>query len=143
MNTQLLNKVETVFKTDVKADFNVGDTITVHNVIREGEKSRIQLFKGVVIARKGSGTRATFTVRKISEGVGVEKVFPLYSPNVKKIDVIREGNVRRAKLYYLRDRVGKSALKVRGVDVKVLAGTSMKEETAELAAEEEVITSAA
>lgn len=87
----------------------IGDTVKVHVKIREGEKSRIQLFEGTVIARRGSGISETFTVRRISYGVGVERVFPFHSPNVVAVDVVRHGRVRRSKLYYLRDRVGKAA----------------------------------
>ncbi len=90
-------------------EFNVGDTIRIDVNIREGERERIQQFEGTVIARKGSGVAETFTVRRVSSGVGVERVFPLHSPNVKNIVVVRKGRVRRAKLYYLRDRVGKAA----------------------------------
>ena len=89
--------------------FNIGDTIRVDVNIREGERERIQQFEGTVIARKGSGVSETFTVRRVSYGVGVERVFPLHSPNVKAVKVVRHGRVRRAKLYYLRDRVGKAA----------------------------------
>ena len=87
----------------------IGDTVNVHVKIREGEKERIQAFEGTVIARKGGGVAETFTVRRLSYGVGVERVFPLPSPNVTDVKVIRKGKVRRAKLYYLRGRVGKSA----------------------------------
>ena len=87
----------------------IGDTVKVHVKIREGEKERVQLFEGTVIARKGSGISETFTVRRLSYGVGVERVFPLHSPNVAKVEVVRHGRVRRSKLYYLRDRVGKAA----------------------------------
>ncbi len=87
----------------------IGDTVKVHVKIREGDKERIQLFEGTVIARKGSGISETFTVRRLSYGVGVERVFPLHSPNVAKVEVVRHGRVRRSKLYYLRDRVGKAA----------------------------------
>ena len=95
-------------KTEVPS-FNIGDTVKVHNRIKEGQRERIQLFEGTVIAKKNGGISETFTVRRISNGVGVEKTFPLHSPNVAGIDVIRPGKVRRAKLYYLRDRVGKAA----------------------------------
>ncbi|MBQ8908096.1 MAG: 50S ribosomal protein L19 [Clostridia bacterium] len=95
-------------KTDIPS-FSIGDTVTVHNRIKEGDKERIQLFEGTVIARHGGGISETFTVRHISYGCGVEKTFPLHSPNVVKVVVTRRGVVRRAKLYYLRDRVGKSA----------------------------------
>ncbi|MFI3206765.1 MAG: 50S ribosomal protein L19 [Clostridia bacterium] len=89
--------------------FNIGDTIKIGVNIREGEKERVQNFEGTVIAKKGSGISETFTVRRVSYGVGVERVFPVHSPNIKDVKVIRRGKVRRAKLYYLRDRVGKAA----------------------------------
>ena len=90
-------------------EFNIGDTVRVHNKIKEGARERIQIFEGTVIARRGGGINETFTVRRVSYGVGTEKTFPLHSPNVDKVDVIRRGKVRRAKLYYLRERVGKRA----------------------------------
>ena len=90
-------------------DFAPGDSVRVHVKVREGEKERIQVFAGVVIARKGGGVRETFAVRKISSGIGVERVFPLHSPVIDKIEVDRRGAVRRAKLYYLRERKGKAA----------------------------------
>ncbi len=89
--------------------FNVGDTVRVHNRIKEGEKVRIQIFEGIVVKRQGGSSRETFTVRKTSNGVGVEKTWPLHSPNVVDVEVVRHGKVRRAKLNYLRDRVGKAA----------------------------------
>lgn len=95
-------------KQDIPA-FDPGDTVKVHHRVVEGDKQRIQVFEGVVIARRGSRTNASFTVRKISYGVGVERIFPLHSPNIEKIEVIRRGKVRRAKLYYLRTRRGKAA----------------------------------
>ena len=90
-------------------DFNVGDTLRVHVKIVEGQRERIQVFEGVVLKRQGGGARETFTVRKTSNGVGVEKTWPLHSPTVESIKVVRRGKVRRAKLNYLRDRVGKKA----------------------------------
>ena len=90
-------------------ELNIGDTVRVHNKIKEGNKERIQMFEGTIIAKRGGGISATFTVRRVSYGIGVEKTFPVHSPNVEKVDVIRSGKVRRAKLYYLRDRAGKSA----------------------------------
>ena len=96
----------------LKADapeINIGDTVVVHCKIKDGNNERVQLFEGTVIAKKGGGISETFTVRKVSYGVGVEKIFPVHSPNVAKVDVVRKGKVRRAKLYYLRDRVGKSS----------------------------------
>jgi len=89
--------------------FNIGDTVRVHNKIKEGARERIQMFEGTVIARRGGGINETFTVRRVSYGVGTEKTFPIHSPNVDKVDVIRRGRTRRAKLYYLRERVGKRA----------------------------------
>jgi large subunit ribosomal protein L19 len=90
-------------------DFGPGDTLKVHVRVIEGAKERVQVFQGAVIRRQGSGIRETFTVRKVSYGVGVERTFPLHSPTIAKIEVVTRGDVRRAKLYYLRDRVGKSA----------------------------------
>jgi len=89
--------------------FNIGDTVRVHNKIKEGARERIQIFEGTVIAKRGGGINETFTVRRVSYGVGTEKTFPLHSPNVDDVTVIRRGKVRRAKLYYLRERVGKRA----------------------------------
>ena len=95
-------------KTEVPV-FNIGDSVRVHNLIKEGEKERIQVFEGTVIAKRNGGISETFTVRRISYGVGVEKTFPIHSPRVAKVEVTRQGKVRRAKLFYLRDRVGKAA----------------------------------
>ena len=104
--------IKTIEAEQMKAEvpsFRVGDTVRVHALIKEGNRERIQIFEGTVIKRQGGSVRETFTVRKTSNGVGVEKTWPLHSPHVKGIDVIRFGKVRRAKLFYLRDRVGKSA----------------------------------
>lgn len=95
-------------KSEVPA-LNIGDTVRIHNKIKEGNKERIQMFEGTVIAKKGGGISETFTVRRVAYGVGVEKTFPVHSPNVEKVDIIRSGKVRRAKLYYIRERVGKAA----------------------------------
>ena len=89
--------------------FEVGDSVRVHVKIKEGDRERIQVFEGTVIAKKHGGVAETFTVRRVSHGCGVERVFPLHSPNVDKVEIVRQGRVRRAKLYYLRDRVGKAA----------------------------------
>ena len=89
--------------------FAIGDTVKVHVKIKEGDRERIQVFEGTVIARNNSGIAETFTVRRLSYGVGVERVFPVHSPNVAKVELVRNGKIRRAKLYYLRDRVGKAA----------------------------------
>lgn len=104
-----LMQVERPYLKDGHPDFRAGDTLDVHVRVVEGNKERIQVFKGVVISRRGGGTRETFTVRKISGGVGVERVFPLHSPAIDKIEVVRRGKVRRAKLYYLRGLRGKAA----------------------------------
>ena len=96
----------------MKADapqVSVGDTVKVHVKVKEGARERVQIFEGTVIAKKHGGIQETFTVRRVSYGVGVEKTFPVHSPNVEKVEVVRKGKVRRAKLYYLRDRVGKAA----------------------------------
>lgn len=89
--------------------FTVGDTVKVHGKIKEGDRERIQIFEGTVIKIQGGSNRTTFTVRKFSNGIGVEKTWPLHSPNVEKVEVVRSGKARRAKLYFLRDRVGKNA----------------------------------
>lgn len=101
--------VEESFKKEPLVDFKPGDTLKVYIKIKEGGKERIQIFEGICIARKGGGLRETFTVRKVSFGIGVEKIFPLHSPSIEKIEVVRFGNVRRAKLYFLRELKGKKA----------------------------------
>ena len=105
----IINALELQQKKEGRGDFKVGDNVAVHYRIVEGNRERIQVFQGDVIARKGSGSRETFTVRKISFAVGVERTFPLHSPKIEKIEVTRHGDVHRAKLYYLRDKVGKAA----------------------------------
>ena len=105
---ELIKEIEAAQIKEV-TDFNVGDTIKVHAKIVEGNRERIQVFEGIVLKRQGGSNRETFTVRKFSNGVGVEKTWPLHSPNVEKIEVVRRGKVRRAKLNYLRKRVGKAA----------------------------------
>ena len=107
MSQQLMALVEKASMKEEVPFFEIGDTVDVHCRILEGEKERIQVFSGVVIARSGSGTREMFTVRRIVQGEGVERTFPIHSPNVASIDVKKQARVRRAKLYYLRDRVGK------------------------------------
>lgn len=107
-----MNIIDTINQENIKKDipsFNVGDTVKVMVKVIEGDKERLQAFEGVVIARKHGGISETFTVRRISYGVGVEKTFPIHSPKVADIQVIRKGSVRRAKLYYLRERTGKAA----------------------------------
>ena len=106
------NIIKNIEAAQVKAEvpvFHVGDTVKVYGKIKEGNRERVQVFEGVVLKRQGGGARETFTVRKSSNGVGVEKTWPLHSPIVEKIEVVRRGKVRRAKLFYLRDRVGKKA----------------------------------
>jgi large subunit ribosomal protein L19 len=102
-------QIEKSFLRDDLPDFSSGDTLRVHYRIKEGDKERIQVFQGTVIGLRGSGTGQTFTVRKISSGIGVERVFPFHSPNIAKIEKVRAGSVRRKKLYYLRELTGKSA----------------------------------
>jgi len=110
---ELISYVESKFQKKELPDFKVGDTVKVYTQFKEGDRTRTQIFEGIVISRKGSGIKETFTVRKISYGEGVEKVFPIHSPAVVKVDVIRRGDVKRAKLYYLRGRVGKKATRVK------------------------------
>ena len=129
MSQQIMELVE---RTNIKEEtphFEIGDTVDVHTKILEGEKERIQVFNGVVIARHGSGTREMFTVRRIVQGEGVERTFPLQSPRVDKIEVKRHGVVRRAKLYFLRGRVGKAVrLRERRVDRKPAPPASKADE---------------
>ena len=118
MNQALQTKIESEqFRKD-DAKFNVGDTVRVHTKVVEGDKERIQIFSGVVIGKRGTGMNETFSVRRISYGEGVERIFPLHSPRVDKIEVEREGDVRRAKLTYLRKRVGKGATLVKELETK-------------------------
>lgn len=107
-----MDALKAISQDSIKAEppvIEIGDTVKVHVKIREGERERIQIFEGTVIALKGSGVSETFTVRRVSYGVGVERVFPVHSPNIAKVEAIRHGKVRRAKLYYLRARVGKAS----------------------------------
>ena len=108
MNDIIKNIESAQLKAEVP-EFRVGDTVRVHALIKEGNRERIQIFEGTVLKRQGGSTRETFTVRKSSNGVGVEKTWPIHSPHVVKVEVIRQGKVRRAKMNYLRDRVGKAA----------------------------------
>jgi large subunit ribosomal protein L19 len=103
-----LDHIEAPYLRDDVPDFAPGDTVKVHVRVVEGGRERVQLYEGVVIGRSGGGVRETFTVRKISFGVGVERIFPVHAPILQKIEVTRRGDVRRAKLYYLRDRIGKA-----------------------------------
>ena len=116
MNAEIIKEIEEEQKKKEIPEFNVGDTVKVHNKIREGNRERIQIFEGTVLKKQGGDSaRATFTVRKISNGVGVEKTWPLHSPNVEKVEVTRRGKVRRNKLFYLRKLTGKKA-KVKAAD---------------------------
>jgi len=121
MSQALFDKIESEqFRKD-SAQFNVGDSVRVHTKVVEGDKERIQIFAGVVIGRRGRGLNSTFTVRRISYGEGVERVFPVHSPRVDKIEVERQGSVRRAKLTYLRKRVGKGAVAVKEKETRTTA----------------------
>jgi len=125
MNQVILDKIESEQYRKDNANFAVGDTVRVHTKVVEGDKERIQIFTGVVIGRRGHGINSMFTVRRISYGEGVERVFPLHSPRVDKVEVERKGSVRRAKLTYLRQRIGKGATLVKekeGRDVPAKAG---------------------
>ena len=118
MNQVLLDKIESENYRKNPTDFAVGDSVKVHTKVVEGEKERIQIFSGIVIGRRGHGLNETFTVRRISYGEGVERIFPIHSPRVDKVEVERRGEVRRAKLTYLRKRIGKGATLVKEKDTK-------------------------
>ena len=123
MNQALLDKIESEQYRKEPVKFNVGDSVKVHTKVVEGDKERIQIFAGVVIGRRGRGLNETFTVRRISYGEGVERVFPIHSPRVEKVEVERQGNVRRAKLTYLRKRIGKGATAVKERDTRANRAT--------------------
>jgi large subunit ribosomal protein L19 len=126
MNQAILDKIEKEFYRKEAAPFAVGDNVRVHTKVVEGDKERIQIFAGVVIGKRGHGLNETFTVRRISYGEGVERIFPIHSPRVEKVEIEREGDVRRAKLTYLRKRIGKGATLVKEREAKVIttpAGT--------------------
>jgi large subunit ribosomal protein L19 len=127
----LMQKIQAQNIKPAQADFKVGDTVKVHFKIVEGKTERVQIYEGLVIAMKNSGVGKTFMVRKISYGVGVERVFPINSPRIEKVEVVRSGKVRRAKLYYIRTKVGKKS------KVKLLLPTTKKEEAAAAPAEKE------
>ncbi len=110
---QILHEITKEQLKDDRGHFKVGDGVTVHTKVREGEKERVQVFAGIVIARKGGGIQETFTVRRIAYGEGVERVFPVHSPNIEKVEVDRESVVMRARMYYMRQRIGKKANKVK------------------------------
>jgi len=130
MNQALLDKIESEQFRKNPAEFSVGDSVRVHTKVVEGDKERIQIFSGVVIGRRGHGLNQTFTVRRISYGEGVERVFPLHSPRVDKVEVERKGRTRRAKLTYLRKRLGKGATLVKEKEART-AATGAAAETAE------------
>ena len=106
---EIIRKIEAEQMKENAPEFNVGDTVKVYAKIKEGNRERIQVFEGTVLKKQGGGVRATFTVRKVSNGIGVEKTWPIHSPHVEKVEVVRRGKVRRAKLNYLRSRIGKAA----------------------------------
>lgn len=106
---EIIKKIEDAQLKENVPQFRVGDTVRVYAIIKEGNRERVQVFEGTVLKRQGGGARETFTVRKLSNGVGVERTWPLHSPRIEKVEVVRRGKVRRAKLNYLRDRVGKAA----------------------------------
>ena len=140
---QILRNIESEQLKTNRKNFNVGDSVRVHTIVKEGDKERVQIFSGIVIARKGSLINETFTVRRISYGEGVERVFPVHSPRIAKIEVEQEGSVRRAKLYYLRDRKGKEAMYVKPkikassrASVKAAKAKAAKATAAPVAAEE-------
>jgi large subunit ribosomal protein L19 len=131
----LIKTIEETQKRPGAQDFNVGDTVKVFFKIVEGKTERIQVYEGIVLCKKNAGARQTFTVRKISYGVGVERVFPYNSPRIQKVEVVRPGKVRRAKLYYLRDKIGKDAKVKTLVGAKVNAALEARNAAAAAAAE--------
>jgi large subunit ribosomal protein L19 len=131
----ILEKIEGEHLKKKLAPFNVGDTVKVHTRVVEGGKERIQIFQGIVLGRRGEGLNRSFTVRKISYGEGVERVFPLHSPAIARIEVTNKGRVRRAKLNYLRGRIGKSATQVKSAGREIAAATPPSEGSAESPAE--------
>lgn len=112
-NMDLIRTLEQENMNKDQVAFNTGDTVKVHVKVKEGTRERIQVFEGIVIKRQGGGIRETFTVRRIASGVGVERTFPVHSPKIDKIQVVKRGKVRRAKLHYIRDRIGKAAFKIK------------------------------
>ena len=126
MNQAILDKIESEQFRKIPAEFAVGDSVRVHTKVVEGDKERIQIFSGVVIGRRGRGLNSTFTVRRISYGEGVERIFPIHSPRVDMIEVERKGAVRRAKLTYLRKRIGKGATLVKEKESKAAPGAAKK-----------------
>ncbi|PXA03650.1 50S ribosomal protein L19 [Coraliomargarita sinensis] len=113
MSQAILDEITQDQLIDDRTDFKVGDGVRVHLKVKEGDKTRIQIFSGIVICRKGGGVKETFTVRRIASGVGVEKVFPVHSPTIEKVEIDRESVTMRARMYYMRDRIGKAANQVK------------------------------
>ncbi len=124
MNQALLDKIEMEQYRKAALDFGVGDSVRVHTKVTEGDKGRIQIFSGVVIGRRGHGLNSTFTVRRISYGEGVERIFPVHSPRIDKVEIERKGSVRRAKLTYLRQRIGKGATLVKEKEGRAAASAA-------------------
>ncbi len=124
MNQALLDKIEMEQYRKAALDFGVGDSVRVHTKVTEGDKERIQIFSGVVIGRRGHGLNSTFTVRRISYGEGVERIFPVHSPRIDKVEIERKGSVRRAKLTYLRQRIGKGATLVKEKEGRAAASAA-------------------
>lgn len=124
MSQALIDKIESEQFRKEPCNFAVGDSVRVHTKVVEGDKERIQVFSGVVIGRRGRGLNSTFTVRRISYGEGVERIFPVHSPRVERVEVERQGSVRRAKLTYLRNRVGKGATAVKELNTKTPGGAA-------------------
>ena len=139
----LIKRIEETQKRPGAQDFNVGDTVKVFFKIIEGKTERVQIFEGVVLCKKNEGARQTFTVRKISYGVGVERVFPYNSPRIQKVEVVRPGKVRRAKLYYLRDKIGKDSKVKTLVGAKVTAALEARNAAAAAAAAQKEAAAAA
>jgi large subunit ribosomal protein L19 len=131
MSQALFDKIESAYFRKEPLKFEVGDTVRVHTKVVEGDKERIQVFTGIVIGRRGHGINENFTVRRISYGEGVERVFPVHSPRIEKVEVERKGSVRRAKLTYLRSRIGKSAMSVKEKDTFSEASKTAKQAKAE------------
>jgi large subunit ribosomal protein L19 len=130
MNQALLDKIESEQYRKQPVKFEVGDSVRVHTKVVEGDKERIQIFSGVVLGRRGHGLNETFTVRRISYGEGVERIFPIHSPRIDKVEVERKGSVRRAKLTYLRERIGKGATLVKEKESKVESKAAKAAKTA-------------
>jgi large subunit ribosomal protein L19 len=125
----LIQEIESTFRRDTLPEFRPGDSVRVHTLIKEGDKERVQVFEGVVIDRRSGSAQASFTVRKISYGVGVERIFPLHSSRIEKIEVVQRGRVRRARLNYLRGLQGKAA-RIKGERIQVAEGAEVAAESA-------------